>query len=71
MGVAEDIQSMFKQMNADRRGLLYSIVRLVYFMRGAIQYKDMFEMTSIERETVGDFIDSRLEAENQHVHPVY
>ena len=58
-------------MNAERKRILSSIVVLVYFMRGSIQYKDMFEMTVVEREAVNDFIESRFEQENKKLYPVY
>lgn len=62
-GSPEDIRVMFDQMNTERKNLLTTIVRLVYFMRGAIQYQDMFEMSPVERDAVAEFIEKRLEAE--------
>lgn len=62
---------MFTQMSAERKRILQDIVQLVYFMRGAVQYKDMYEMTLVEREAVGDFIRSRLEVEAKRMNPQY
>lgn len=62
---------MFAQMNTERKRILSSIVQLVYFMRGSIQYKDMFEMTMVERETIDEFVTKRLESENKKMYPVY
>jgi hypothetical protein len=40
-------------------------------MRGSVQYKDMFEMTLVERETVSEFIEKRLEVEAKKMYPTY
>jgi hypothetical protein len=40
-------------------------------MRGSIQYKDMFEMTMVERETIDDFVQKRLESQRERMYPVY
>lgn len=62
---------MFGQMTAERQRLLTNIVQLVYFMRGSIQYQDMFEMTMVERDAVSDFIEKRLEIESKKNYPIY
>lgn len=70
-GAPDDIRRMFDQMNQERKRILTSIVQLVYFMRGSVQYKDMFEMTLVERESVGEFIEKRLEVESKKMYPTY
>lgn len=62
---------MFNQMGRERKRLIKSIVQLVYFMRGSIQYRDMMDMSLIERDIVNEFIESRLEAESKKMYPVY
>lgn len=58
-------------MNGERKRILSSIIQLVYFMRGSIQYSDMFNMTMVEREAVSDFIEKRLDAESKKTYPQY
>ncbi|MGZ8924648.1 MAG: hypothetical protein ACXW2E_02070 [Nitrososphaeraceae archaeon] len=58
-------------MNKERRRILRSIIQLVYFMRGSIQYKDMLNMSLVEREEVGDFIEKRIEQESKKMYPIY
>lgn len=58
-------------MQRERKRLLRSIVQLVYFMRGSIQYNDMLNMSLVERETVNDFIQERLETESKKMYPNY
>lgn len=62
---------MFIQMSVDRKRILHSIIQLVYFMRGAIQYKDMMNMSLVERDAVGEFIEKRLEQEAKKTYPTY
>lgn len=70
-GSPTDIRDMFMRMRVETRGLLEEITSLVYFMRGAIQYGDMMNMTPVEREIIGGFIKNRLEIEGAKAHPVY
>lgn len=70
-GSPEDVRGMFDRMNNERRRIMTNIVTLVYFMRGAIQYNDMYEMTKVEREAVNEFIEERLEKESKKVNPQY
>lgn len=58
-------------MSVDRKRILHSIIQLVYFMRGAIQYKDMMNMSLVERDAVGEFIEKRLEQEAKKTYPTY
>lgn len=62
---------MFADMQGVRKNLITNIVQLVYFMRGSIQYKDMMDMSLVEREAVSDFISTRLEQESKKQHPQY
>jgi len=48
---------------AGRTRLVDEIVNLVYFMRGAIQYHDMYETTYHERQRIAKFIEERLKDE--------
>jgi hypothetical protein len=62
---------MFSGMTNERERLISSIVQLVYFMRGSIQYRDMLNMTAFERDSVMEFIEKRLEGESKKMYPVY
>lgn len=58
-------------MEGDRQATITSIVQLVYFMRGSIQYKDMLDMSMVERQSVSRFVEKRLESENKKPYPQY
>lgn len=62
---------MFLEMNGVVEKTLKAITQLVYFMRGSIQYRDMLDMTFIERQCVSEFIETRLEAESKKMYPQY
>jgi hypothetical protein len=58
-------------MGRERERIIKSIIQLVYFMRGSIQYNDMMNMSHIERSLVGEFIETRISNESQKMYPVY
>jgi len=58
-------------MKGESRTLVKSVVQLVYFMRGSIQYDDMMFRTPGEREVMEEFIEERFETEKKNPHPVY
>lgn len=62
---------MFVDMRKASKDILTSIIELVYFMRGGLQYHDAFRLTPYERETMGSFIDKRLEIEGKKLYQVY
>lgn len=62
---------MFLEMNGVAEKTIKAVIQLVYFMRGAIQYRDMMDMTFIERQQVNDFIETRLESEAKRPYPQY
>lgn len=46
-----------------RTKIVDEAVELIYFMRGAVQYSDMFETTYHERQRISNFIEKRLKDE--------
>jgi len=56
---------MFASLKQDIDNLILNITELTYFMRGAIQYDDMFDMCFLERQKVSEFIEKRLEVEKK------
>lgn len=62
---------MFNRMNSERQRIIKSIIQLVYFMRGSIQYSHMLNMSLIEREEVSSFIEKRLKDESEKMYPIY
>jgi hypothetical protein len=70
-GSHDDVREMFRRMSEDKRRMMTNIIQLVYFMRGAIQYGEMYEMTRVEREAVSEFIEKRLEMEAKKTNPIY
>lgn len=62
---------MFGRMSRERKRIIKSVIQLTYFMRGSIQYKDMLNMSLVERQEVSDFIEKRLEDESKKMYPIY
>ena len=58
-------------MTGERKRIINSLIHLVYFMRGSVQYKDMLGLTLFERESMSEFIEHRLEGESKKMNPVY
>ena len=70
-GTPDDIRQMFKTLNGSVKEIIKSVVQLVYFMRGSIQYDDMMWRTPLERDLISEFIKDRLEGEAKKQFPVY
>ena len=70
-GSPDDVRNMFVRLRNESRDLLKSVISLVYFMRGSIQYDDMMLMTPVERELVNEFLKDRFEQEKDRHYPVY
>jgi len=62
---------MFQQMELNSRNIIETIIQLVYFMRGSVQYDDMMNRTAVERQLMAEFIEKRLDAESEKMYPVY
>ena len=70
-GNAELIQSTFSQLSRECKAIVHSAVELSWYMRGAIQYKDMLLLTPGEREIIRDFVSNHMETIKKHPYPVY
>lgn len=62
---------MFRRMTNERQRIISSVIQLVYFMRGAVQYKDMMGLSTFEREAMAEFIEKRIEIEGKKMYPIY
>ena len=62
---------MFNRLKKESESLINGIIQLVYFMRGAIQYHDMFATTPAERDLIDNFLTKRLEVEDKRMYPQY
>ncbi len=61
----------YSSAQAETKQLIYSIVSLVYFMRGSLSYSEAMNMCSAERQVVHDFLKDRFEQEKNNPYPVY
>lgn len=62
---------MFKHMTKTREIIIESVISLVYFMRGSVQYNDVMSLSYYERQVMNQFIERRLEIESNKINPVY
>jgi len=53
---------MFNEMDRSVKNLLKSVIQLVYFMNGSIQYDDMMWRTPFERDLMEEFVIEHLNA---------
>lgn len=49
---------------ASRTRIVDEAVELIYFMRGSINYNEMWETTYHERQRISNFIEKRLKDES-------
>jgi len=71
VGTPEQIQHMFNRMADDAQDILDGLIRMCYFMRGAISFDEMKMLTPGERHRIEKFLDTRLKDEAKKMHPVY
>lgn len=63
---------MFGTLHREVEALIQDIIEIVYYMRGAVQYRDMlYHMTYAERQMMADFLKDRIEHERKKLNPVY
>lgn len=70
MGTREDIVQMFKNMTKIRENIIESVISLVYFMPGSVQYNNVMSLSYYERQVMNQFIERRLEIEKNKINPV-
>jgi hypothetical protein len=58
---------MFKELDMGAKSLLESIIALVYYMKGSVQYEDMMYRTPLERSLMEEFLVKKMERENKEV----
>jgi len=58
---------MFKRLEREAETIIKSVVQLVYYMKGSIQYDDMMFRTPGERDIINDFLTKIAEAEAKAV----
>ena len=57
-----EIQKMFSRLRHEAAEIIKGIIRLVYFMRGSVQYEDMMRRTPAERDLFYEFIEERMKS---------
>lgn len=71
-GDQKEIANLFQRCDGEARSLIEEIIKIAYFMRGAIQYNDLLENRTFgERKLMSDFIVDRLNTESKSMSPVY
>lgn len=54
----------------ETENIINSCINLTYFMRGAIQYDRILNMTYAERQQIGNFIEDRMELQKKIPYPI-
>ena len=62
---------MVADLEGQSKKIKQHCIELAYFMRGAIQYQDFYDLTPEERKLIGEFLERRMEIEGKRQHPVY
>lgn len=62
---------MFQDLQREAQMIIDDVIRLSYFMRGAIPYEQMMHRTYLERQRVDSFISRHLKNESQKPYPQY
>ena len=67
----EDVADYIRRIQREAEGIVKTVISLVYFMRGAISYTEMMQMSIPERRLISEFLDERFEVESKNPNPVY
>jgi hypothetical protein len=67
----EDVSNYIRRLQREAQDIVKSVISLVYFMRGAISYTEMMQMSVPERHLISEFLDERFEVESKSPHPIY
>jgi hypothetical protein len=70
-GTPEQVQRMFDDLNVSVKGILQDMTSIAFYMRGGIQYDDLWFRTPIEKEVIREFIEKHLKEESKHMFPQY
>jgi len=70
-GDRDAVRKLFKSLNNEVEAIMESVLSLIYFMRGAVSYTEMMNMSYAERQMISEFLDKRFKVESKNPHPVY
>ena len=70
-GDKEKIARTIEQLKAEAKGVIDELIKLSWYMRGSLQYKDAFNLCFAERQMIDKFINQHLEAIKKHPFPIY
>jgi hypothetical protein len=68
---AEDIQKLFDNFAKEIDQTKANCLRLVWYMRGGLQYTDVMNMSSVERDMINKLIDENLETSKKSGLPFF
>ena len=54
---------MFQTLRDESSTIIDNAINTVYYMRGAVNYFDYYEMTYIERQKISKFLEKRFKEE--------
>lgn len=67
----EEIGIVINQFAKQTRNLVKSCVELIYYMRGAVTYNEVMNMSAAERDLLSEFINERLKEASKMSFPVF
>ena len=70
-GDVERIKKMYNSLSRESEGIYNNVISIAYFMRGGITYDDLMFRTPYERDLINTFLEKRLDAESNRLHPNY
>ncbi len=65
---------MFRTLRDETSIIIDNAINTVYYMRGAVNYFDYYEMTYVERQKISKFLEKRFKEESKkpaHLNRVY
>lgn len=54
---------MIRELQNHAERLIDSVIELVYYMKGGLTYSEAMELTPVERQRMGSFLERRFKSE--------
>jgi hypothetical protein len=70
-GDVQRIQQTIATMTKEADAIITSMVELSWYMRGAVTYLDMFQLSSGERDKLKEFVENHMESIKDSRFPIY
>jgi hypothetical protein len=67
----DEINELVREMEAESKAIKKELYRMCWFMRGGITIEEAYQMDAMDREVIGEVIESNLETAKETGMPFF